>query len=116
VASMKSLATMRHSRRLASFAQPMQTHPKCPKRPFHGDNTGSNPVGDANKIKNLEKIEPISVGLKGFDKKSTISLFLIWNLPFPHNLPRYPALRRPLYLCHGLRVYVHRHLEVGVAK
>ena len=47
-ASVKSPTTMRHSRRLASFAQPMQTHPKCPKRPFHGDNTGSNPVGDAN--------------------------------------------------------------------
>ena len=51
--SEKSPLTMRQQRRLASIAQPMQTHPKCPKRPFHGDNTGSNPVGDANKINNL---------------------------------------------------------------
>jgi hypothetical protein len=43
----KSPATMRQKRREASFAQPKQTEPKCRKRPFHGDNTGSNPVGDA---------------------------------------------------------------------
>ena len=27
---------------------------KCVQRPFHGDNTGSNPVGDANKTNNLD--------------------------------------------------------------
>jgi hypothetical protein len=27
------------------------TRAKCPKMHFHGGNTGSNPVGDANKIK-----------------------------------------------------------------
>ena len=88
--------------------------PRTP--PFHGDNTGSNPVGDANKTNNLEKIEPFFEGLKGFDKKSTISLILICNLLLSHNLPHYPALCRSLYLCHGLRVHIHRHLEVGMAK
>jgi len=54
--------------------------------------------------------------LKGFDKKSTISLLLICILLLTHDLSHHPALRRPLYLCHSLRVHVHRHLEVGVAK
>jgi hypothetical protein len=31
----------------------MQTLPKGPDSRFHGDNTGSNPVGDANKINYL---------------------------------------------------------------
>jgi hypothetical protein len=31
----------------------MQTLQQTPKKPFHGDNTGSNPVGDANRIKLL---------------------------------------------------------------
>ena len=43
---------------------------------FHGDNTGSNPVGDANKIKSLEKIEPKPEGLKGFDNEKPNSLIL----------------------------------------
>jgi len=38
---------------LVRFAQPMQTLQQAPKKPFHGDNTGSNPVGDAKKIKNF---------------------------------------------------------------
>jgi hypothetical protein len=84
--------------------------PRTP--PFHGDNTGSNPVGDANKTKNLEKIEPFFEGLKGFDKKSTISLLLIWNLLLSHNLPYHPALRRPLHLCHSLRVHIHLECPV----
>src|SRR5580698_1363605 len=100
-----------------------ESPPKRPRRlarprtpPFHGDNTGSNPVGDANKTQDLEKIEPISEGLKGFDKKSTISLLLIWNLLLSHDLPHYPALRRTLYLRHGLRVHIHRYFEVGMTK
>jgi hypothetical protein len=36
-----------------SYAQPRQTLQQCPEGPFHGDNTGSNPVGDANKINDL---------------------------------------------------------------
>jgi hypothetical protein len=30
----------------------------APKTPFHGDNTGSNPVWNANKINTLEKRQP----------------------------------------------------------
>jgi hypothetical protein len=60
---------MHNWRRQASFAQPMQTYAKCPKRPFHGGNTGSNPVGDANKANHLAQIEQNSEGLKGFDKE-----------------------------------------------
>ncbi|MHB2008669.1 MAG: hypothetical protein ACYCOX_11540, partial [Acidobacteriaceae bacterium] len=43
----KSPATMRYQRRYASFAQPMQTHAKCPKRPFHGEHTGSTSTENA---------------------------------------------------------------------
>jgi hypothetical protein len=42
--------------------------------------------------------------LKGFDKKSSISLLIFLRLHRFHNLPYYPALRRPLHFCHGLRV------------
>src|ERR1039457_2107979 len=59
-ASMKSPATMRHSWRLASFAQPRQSLQQWPEKPFHGDNTGSNPVGDANKINNLDRSKLIA--------------------------------------------------------
>src|SRR6185503_11555825 len=40
--------------------------PRTP--PFHGDNTGSNPVGDANKTSNLQNSGRKNVGLKRFDK------------------------------------------------
>jgi hypothetical protein len=46
-AKKKSRTNMRRWRRLASFTQPMQVLQECLKEPFHGDNTGSNPVGDA---------------------------------------------------------------------
>src|SRR6266567_1180619 len=39
--------------------------------PFHGGNTGSNPVGDANKIKTLLESGLFAEGLKGFDKKNS---------------------------------------------
>jgi len=32
--------------------------------PFHGDNTGSNPVGDANKTKELAEVSPSIRGCK----------------------------------------------------
>jgi hypothetical protein len=47
----------------------MQSLPKPPRTRFHGDNTGSNPVGDANKLKDLEEIESKPEGLKGFDNE-----------------------------------------------
>src|SRR6202041_209090 len=36
--------------------------PRTP--PFHGDNTGSNPVGDANRIKSLHRVSPDIRGCK----------------------------------------------------
>ena len=38
------------------------------RRGFHGDNTGSNPVGDANITNNLQNSGRKNVGLKRFDK------------------------------------------------
>ncbi len=50
-------------------------HPLRPRRlarprtpPFHGDNTGSNPVGDANKIKDLPEIPKTAAGPKRSNK------------------------------------------------
>jgi hypothetical protein len=83
---------------------------------FHCDITGSNPVVDANKTKDLEKTESILEGLKGFDKKTSPSFLIFRNLPLPHDLSNHTALRHPLHLCHSLRVNIHRHLEVGAAK
>src|ERR1700758_5155076 len=41
-------------------------------RPFHGGNTGSNPVGDANKTKDLLESGHFAVGLKGFDNRKSL--------------------------------------------
>ena len=42
---------------------PLYANPtKTPQRPFHGGNTGSNPVGDA---KSFQSFAPISCGLRG---------------------------------------------------
>ena len=70
---------------------------------FHGDNTGSNPVGDANKTKNLEKIKPKREGLKGFDKKKPLSGFIVVLLLFPHDLPCNAAVRRAFLLALKIR-------------
>ena len=40
--------------------------------PFHGGNTGSNPVGDANKTKDLLESGHFAVGLKGFDNRKSL--------------------------------------------
>jgi hypothetical protein len=39
---------------------------------FHGGNTGSNPVGDANKINDLLEFDLFAEGLKRFDKKNSL--------------------------------------------
>src|ERR1700688_5233039 len=88
-------------RQIWGFLKPSQrprrlAGPRTP--PFHGDNTGSNPVGDANKTNNLEKIDPKPEGLKGFDKKKPISGFIFVLLLFPHDLPRYAAVSRAFYI------------------
>src|SRR5271165_6243746 len=46
---------LRPARRLRAKQRPRRlARPRTP--PFHGDNTGSNPVGDANKIEDLTEI------------------------------------------------------------
>jgi hypothetical protein len=40
--------------------------------PFHGGNTGSNPVGDANKTKDLLESSHFAMGLKGFDNRKSL--------------------------------------------
>jgi hypothetical protein len=39
---------------------------------FHGDNTGSNPVGDANKTNNLDEIRGIAAGPERSNKTDLI--------------------------------------------
>jgi hypothetical protein len=53
------------------------------KGPFHGGNTGSNPVGDANKTKRLAKIRQNPEGLKGFDKQTPSFTHRLSPLEFP---------------------------------
>ena len=38
---------------------------KYVQMPFHGDNTSSNPVGDANQINNLEILRPLATATRG---------------------------------------------------
>jgi hypothetical protein len=52
-ASMKTTSSPRHYCSFASVSKQQQTTPKCNERLFHGGNTGSNPVGDANNPKVL---------------------------------------------------------------
>src|ERR1700761_4142585 len=59
--------------------------------PFHGGNTGSNPVGDAKKTKDLQNSARKNVGLKRFDKdfrlRETRILLIIPAPRRTHNLP-----------------------------
>src|ERR1700758_336329 len=45
---------------------------------FHGGNTGSNPVGDANKINDLLESGLLAEGLIGFDKKDSLARRLLF--------------------------------------
>ena len=47
---------------------PVVQWPRTP--PFHGGNTGSNPVGDANKIKDLVGITNFTAGPKRSNKET----------------------------------------------
>ena len=46
--------------------------------PFHGGNTGSNPVGDANNPNDLLESTLSAEGLKGFDKKKSLPRRLLF--------------------------------------
>ena len=83
--------------------------PRTP--PFHGDNTGSNPVGDANKIKDLQAIHridrrPIT------SNKMTSFRFPLYTI---ENQPGDSPLRCAFYVCHRLRVEVHRDAAVRMS-
>ena len=77
-----------------------------PLGPFHGGNTGSNPVGDANKTKHLAKISKITAG----PKRSNKHLVLNWGLP-GENEPCHFALCVALDIRHRLRIEVEGHAE-----
>ena len=47
----------------------MQILPNELKMPFHGDNTGSNPVGDANISKDLAEVARFTAGPKRSNKE-----------------------------------------------
>ena len=46
---------------------------------FHGDNTGSNPVGDANTINNLDELPIFAAGPKRSIKDFILPLEPSWN-------------------------------------
>ena len=85
--------------------------------PFHGGNTGSNPVGDANKINDLLESDLFAEGLKGFDKKNSLA----GRLLFPCLLARHEnhfdklCLRCALHRSDGLCVRVGGHFVVRMA-
>ena len=53
-ARMKRAISTRMSWVCPTSSKPMQSNANCQKRRFHGGNTGSNPVGDANKSMTYE--------------------------------------------------------------
>src|SRR5260370_37307771 len=64
---------LRPARRLRAKQRPRRlARPRTP--PFHGDNTGSNPVGDANKTKDLAASTKILAGPKRSNKDFTLPL------------------------------------------
>ena len=87
--------------------------------PFHGGNTGSNPVGDANKTKDLKVLSSKNVGLKRFDKDFRVLKVLLMPLPALGNIPNLaydPIMSGPLDRRDSLRVHVHGDLEVCVTE
>ena len=100
------------------------SHPRCvvsisydePKS-FHGGNTGSNPVGDANKIKNLLRIGILPEGSKGFDKRTALSSSLRLRdfARQQHHLHQL-GLCRPLGRGYRLCICIRRHFVIGVAQ
>ena len=102
----------------AAHRVPVVQWPRTP--PFHGGNTGSNPVGDANKIKHLRASLPKNMGSKRFNKDfrvpEPVELLFFPMRSAPHNLSHDAIVGTAFYLGHSLRVHIHGDLEVGVAK
>ena len=85
---MLALVMMRVQLEPSSFQRPRRlARPRTP--PFHGDNTGSNPVGDANNLNNLAKIPKFPAGPKRSNKDFLVLDFFLLG----KNEPCYLALR-----------------------
>ena len=83
-------------------------------RDFHGGNTGSNPVGDANNPKHLAKADVSAEGSEGSNKKK-------WPLGRTRFCPRGQDHFHQFRLCCPLRGYyrlsigIGGHLVIGMA-
>jgi hypothetical protein len=84
---------------------------------FHGGNTGSNPVGDANKINDLLELGLFAEGLKGFDKKNSLAGRLLFPCPLARHENHFDklCLRGALRRSDGLCVRVGSHFVVRMA-
>ncbi len=85
--------------------------------PFHGGNTGSNPVGDANKLNHLLESGLFAEGLKGFDKKKSLPsplLFLCLVAGHENHFDKL-RLRCALHRSDGLCIGVGGHFVVRMA-
>ena len=84
---------------------------------FHGGNTGSSPVGDANNLKDVLESSLFAEGLKGFDKKKSLAgrAFLSHLFCRQENHFDELCLRRTLHRSDGLRIGIGCHLVVRMA-
>src|SRR6202000_1159199 len=99
---------LRPARRLRAKERPRRlARPRTP--PFHGDNTGSNPVGDANKRKDL--IQTIAACRRPITSNKTALSFpilLSWVKYEPCDL----AVSASLNIRHSLSVEIHGHAAI----
>jgi hypothetical protein len=77
--------------------------------PFHGGNTGSNPVGDA---KSSQQLSANPQNLPPSDKKK---LFFGWAFCRLKNQPGYFALSRTFGSPHGLGIQIEGDTAIGVS-
>jgi hypothetical protein len=99
-------ATMQFCWTYARCCHSIQTSPKLAKRPFHGGNTGSNPVGDANKSMSYKR--PV-YSLHNSPQQSCVN-----NLTRAHDQIRQALLRLAFWLVERLRIAIHGGLKGGV--
>src|SRR5207253_316324 len=84
--------------------------------PFHGGNTGSNPVGDANNPKSLQELALSNQGLFGSNKLLKSGRDRLWFGTVRHNQLGHSCLSAPLYRRNRLRVGVCCDFEGCVAQ
>ena len=82
-----TLCSVRYSSYRALVSDPSLVNTTFTATPtfFHGGNTGSNPVGDANNPNDLLESDLFAEGLKGFDKKKSLP----GRLLFPRRFARH---------------------------